>query len=476
MRDRISALPNSLLEHILSYMPTKEAVGTSVLSKRWRKVWASVPVLEFDFADFLSEDIFIRTENGNIINEHSECHENFVRLIDAALASRVGQQIDRFTLVWKCQVKSYHYHGHPVRRWINLVLQHNPQVLSIYVRPSFANVQVPDLAFTCSSLVEMKLQIDPKDRAEVLKPNLVNLPSLKRLNLGYFTIKADFMSKLLLGCPKLEELELFCCGLNLSQISCSNLKSLVLDGCCNFEEIRVSVPSLQYLKVTIMSSQTAGSFVFENMSSLVKASVCFFTDDKFETTFFNSEVKILNGLSRVTNLDVVLHGSEAAFMLLEALENCPNFENLKAVHFENYDGYLLAYLLFACKSAIVHLVQHSPILENLTFYCGKDLPHIDQVQQLENLNGLLCEDGICQLVESKPGRIYESLDEIKSLLFRYTQRFEKMVLELATVEAEEEDGDGGGGGGGDGDDDDGGDAGAGVVGGEAEGEGGDVEQ
>ena len=180
---------------------------------------------------------------------------------------------------------------------------------------------MPDMVFTCSSLQEMKLQVDQEDWAEVLEPELVNLPSLKRLNLGYFTIKADFMSKLLLGCPKLEELELFCCGLNLSQISCSNLKSLVLDGCCNFEEIRVSIPSLQYLKVTIMSSQTAG-FVFENMPLLVKASVCFFTDVEFERAFYNSEAKILNGLSRVTKLDVVLHGPEAAVISLQIYTKC----------------------------------------------------------------------------------------------------------------------------------------------------------
>ncbi|KAF3324961.1 hypothetical protein FCM35_KLT11118 [Carex littledalei] len=438
--DGISALPDSVLEHILSSLPTKKAVGTSALSKRWKNVWASVPVLEFDFADFWSEDTFSRTKYSTYVNEHSECHENFVRLIDAVLASRQGQQIDRFTLVWKYQVKSYHYHGHPVRRWIKLVLRQSPRVLSIYVKPSDTDVEVPGIAFTCSSLEEMKLQVDQEEWPEVLEPKLVNLPSLKRLNLGYFTIKADFMSKLLLGCPKLEELELYACGLNLSQISCSNLKSLVLDGCCNFAEIRVSIPSLQYLKVTIMSSQTAG-FVFENMPLLVKASVCFLTDVEFERAFYNSEAKILNGLSSVTNLDVVLHGSEAAGMLKHALKNCPYFENLKAVHFENFDGCLIY-----CLDMIDRLVWHSPILEKLTFYCCKDL--CDEIELLEMLREVVSEHENCQLVESKQqGHIYESLDELKKLLLRYMLRFEKMMMEVtaAEVDAEAEEEDGGGG-------------------------------
>ncbi|XP_045822400.1 putative FBD-associated F-box protein At3g12840 [Trifolium pratense] len=46
--DRISDLPDSILSHILSFLPTKQASATSILSKRWKLVWHSILTLNFD--------------------------------------------------------------------------------------------------------------------------------------------------------------------------------------------------------------------------------------------------------------------------------------------------------------------------------------------------------------------------------------------------------------------------------------------
>ncbi|XP_054782750.1 F-box/FBD/LRR-repeat protein At5g56420-like [Prosopis cineraria] len=57
-RDSISNLPDSLLHHILTFLPTREAVATSLLSKRWRPLWLSMPTFDFDCRNFHSLDSF----------------------------------------------------------------------------------------------------------------------------------------------------------------------------------------------------------------------------------------------------------------------------------------------------------------------------------------------------------------------------------------------------------------------------------
>ncbi|KAI8566614.1 hypothetical protein RHMOL_Rhmol02G0054500 [Rhododendron molle] len=47
-KDRISNIPKNLIGHILSFLPTKYAVRTGILSTKWKWMWTSISNLDFD--------------------------------------------------------------------------------------------------------------------------------------------------------------------------------------------------------------------------------------------------------------------------------------------------------------------------------------------------------------------------------------------------------------------------------------------
>lgn len=60
VNDKISCLLDSLLHHILSFLQTREVIATSLLSKRWRSLWCSMPTFDFDDGRTSSLDFFIQ--------------------------------------------------------------------------------------------------------------------------------------------------------------------------------------------------------------------------------------------------------------------------------------------------------------------------------------------------------------------------------------------------------------------------------
>ncbi|KAK2643938.1 hypothetical protein Ddye_019133 [Dipteronia dyeriana] len=54
--DRLSNLPDNIIHEILSRLPTKTAVKTCVLSKRWKHQWRQTDSLSFNCGDFLENN------------------------------------------------------------------------------------------------------------------------------------------------------------------------------------------------------------------------------------------------------------------------------------------------------------------------------------------------------------------------------------------------------------------------------------
>lgn len=264
-KDLINGLPDNLLCQILSNLSTKEAALTSLLSKRWRYLFAFVPNLDFDNFSSLLPDNTMQDQTS------------FIDFVDRVLKLRGKDRVNKFSL--KC---GDGFEDEDVFPWILNVLRHGVSDLSLHVSPALV-YWLPSKVFASKTLVRLK--IGPKDGPRVKLRN-VCLPKLKSLNLDSVVFEEGEIgfAKLLSGCPLLEELGLR----NLAWVrwdSCSVaskiLKRLTL-CCANYDESPKSVsfdtPNVVYLEY---SDNIAHKYPKVNFDSLVEASIDIrMTDDQ----------------------------------------------------------------------------------------------------------------------------------------------------------------------------------------------------
>ncbi|RZC44143.1 hypothetical protein C5167_037101 [Papaver somniferum] len=225
--DRISKLPDTLLHHILSFLPTKCAVSTSILWKRWKDVWVYVPVLDFLYWE-PPRIIFNRYEGNDeeaIILETN----NFMDFVDRILLLRNMVNINNFCL--NCE--SGFFDHTRVNAWITTAINCGVEEFIFsgsYSYPSNGRM-IPDSLFTSETLTKLDFQIQEQDRLDL--PESISLPRLKILRLTNIVYHDKKLAgKLFSSCPVLEEL------------------CLANGGLQNFYRIRVSAPTLKSFSLT----------------------------------------------------------------------------------------------------------------------------------------------------------------------------------------------------------------------------------
>ncbi|GAU26963.1 hypothetical protein TSUD_06350 [Trifolium subterraneum] len=210
--DRISFLPGHVIDCILSYLPIKEAVRTSVLSNKWRKKWYTLPNLVFDehcISHVASEDpLVIETKFVKIVDHVLLVHSgaiNMFKFSDNENLVSDSADIDRWIL-------------HLTGRSINeLVLEVNTE----------ERYKIPWCLFSCQSLQHLKLDwcgLKPPTTFEGFK-------NLKSIDLHYVMVAQDVFENLISGCPQLEKLKLSeVAGLYQINIHAPNLKLFEIVG------------------------------------------------------------------------------------------------------------------------------------------------------------------------------------------------------------------------------------------------------
>ncbi|XVE50305.1 hypothetical protein DITRI_Ditri01bG0151300 [Diplodiscus trichospermus] len=190
--DRISSLPDEILCHILSFVPSIDSIQTSILSKRFRYLWRSVPVL--DFMDIICPK------------------DKLEKLVDNALSSHEDlSTVRKFFL--RCYISKYSQTT--ISKWINsaTACASNLEELDLYVRQK-PNVYLPSAFFSCQRLKSLGLAGDII--IHNIPPDLF-FPSLKTIKFMSISIVDDNpLDKLFsAACPKLEILHLVDFSMNI---------------------------------------------------------------------------------------------------------------------------------------------------------------------------------------------------------------------------------------------------------------------
>ncbi|KAJ0666406.1 putative F-box domain-containing protein [Helianthus annuus] len=77
--DRLSGLPNHLIQKILSFLDISEVVEMSVLSRSWRSIWLTMPYLNFLYGVTLREfskcvtNVLSRRDNQTFVYSEVIC-------------------------------------------------------------------------------------------------------------------------------------------------------------------------------------------------------------------------------------------------------------------------------------------------------------------------------------------------------------------------------------------------------------------
>ncbi|XP_065858714.1 F-box/LRR-repeat protein At5g02910-like isoform X2 [Euphorbia lathyris] len=140
--DRLSALPDFLIHHILSFLPATDLVKTLILSKWWKYQWTHVPVLKF-------------------VPNHGMSPDQFSNFIDKTLLLHDCSNIDKFVINLKC------FPSDPLccdefinlDLWIRYAVTKDVKELIVHFNDPRDPYSLPEFLFNNFSLVKLKLSI-----------------------------------------------------------------------------------------------------------------------------------------------------------------------------------------------------------------------------------------------------------------------------------------------------------------------------
>ncbi|KAF9590673.1 hypothetical protein IFM89_036165 [Coptis chinensis] len=419
-RDRLSSLPGKILHHILSFLPTKYAVGTSILSTSWRYIWTSVPILDIcDHLLFSNE----RTSGDPIVMR------NFMNFVDRVLLLP-EVDLQKFCLTCEGDLDASR-----VNAWISTVIRRKVRelIIEIMLEDSLA---FPRCLFSCESLKILKINFSDG----LTLPTSISFPRLKVLHFHSIGFCCDeSVQQVSFNCALLEEFQMEECAwlkiktINIfapllkrleindhstymvaaydceMQIHAENLISLVLNSGLSCMYFLHNLPSIVNASVDLDSPEDYGPSVINLLREICNVKDLTLSRDLIEALFRPELSTNIPKFSNVTRLRVTginpFNGSHLISLLCDMpdieslnieLQNCTLGENFLTL--ATFPQHFLSHLKSVELSSLYRydnelciikfLLQNARVLEKMTINCVAKLS-ADPSEQLEVCKKLL---------------------------------------------------------------------------------------
>lgn len=125
--DIISKLPHTIIVHILSFLHTKDAVRTCILSKRWKFMWYTVPTL------FFSDTSTTASKFQKFHNYVDTCLEHRKR----GMYFIADSAINTFKLDIECSERNNK--ARHLDKWLGFVVENKVKELSLNLKSGEGN-------------------------------------------------------------------------------------------------------------------------------------------------------------------------------------------------------------------------------------------------------------------------------------------------------------------------------------------------
>ncbi|XP_074272720.1 F-box/FBD/LRR-repeat protein At5g56420-like [Silene latifolia] len=244
IEDRLSGLPDEVIVHILSLMPTLDAVKTMLL-RRFGDLWTLVPTLRFDFYEYSYE--MIRTKHKPPSSH--KMFSSFGRLVRNVQRLYRRSVIDSFYLSIDDNQEELKDVIGDVHLWLRFAI--DKQVKDLYFDcANYRNGPCPPHLFTSQSLAVLTLSHCTLNLLE--HESQPHLGTLRKLSLIQVTGTTNAYDKLFRGCPSLQELYIDMDGapgllsLNINAPSVSKLYLHLFHCYCT-----LNCPSLKILDIGV---------------------------------------------------------------------------------------------------------------------------------------------------------------------------------------------------------------------------------